>query len=270
MALFRRPFVRESAHRPKLIGVVHVGALPGSPGWAGDMEKLRADAMQDAWAYYQGGAEALIVENMHDLPYLRGHVYPETTAAMAVVARAVKETVPDLPVGVQLLAGANREALGVAIAARLDFLRVEAFAYAHVADEGLLQASAGELLRLRAWLKADGLEILTDVKKKHSSHAITADLSVEDVAEGTEFCGADGLIVTGLTTGKAPLPTLVSRVQGACHLPVLVGSGVTPENAQEFRAADGLIVGSYCKFEGNWRNAVDARRVKALFDALSH
>lgn len=254
--------------RPLLIGVIHVGALPGSPRWAGDMEALRASAMQDAWAYFQGGVDALIVENMHDLPYLRGYVHPETTAAMAVVARAVKETVPELRVGVQVLAAANREALGVAIAAGLDFLRVEAFSYAHVADEGLLQASAGELVRARAYLKAEHIEIITDIKKKHSSHAITDDLTIEDVAHGTEFCGADGVIVTGLATGKAPLPGVVASVRRACSLPVLVGSGVTPENVSLFEEVDGLIVGSYCKEEGDWRRAVDAHRVRALRHAL--
>ncbi|MFM7202322.1 MAG: BtpA/SgcQ family protein [Myxococcota bacterium] len=264
MALFRR----QRPDRPLLIGVVHVLPLPGSPRWGGDIERLRTQAMQDAWAYYQGGADALIVENMHDLPYLRGHVYPETTAAMTVVARAVKEVVPELPVGVQLLAGANREALGVAIAARLDFLRVEAFAYAHIADEGLLQASAGELLRLRATLQAEHVEVLADIHKKHSSHAITRDLSLEALAEGTTFCEADGLIVTGLATGHAPQASDVARVKRASPLPVLVGSGITPENVHSYAEADGLIVGSSVKVDGNWRNPVDAERVAQLRRAL--
>lgn len=264
MALFKR----QRPTRPLLIGVVHVLPLPGSPRWGGDLEALRIQAMQDAWAYFQGGADAVLVENMHDLPYLRGHVYPETTAAMAVVARAVKEIVPELPVGVQLLAGANREALAVAIAARLDFLRVEAFAYAHIADEGLLQASAGELLRLRASLKAEQIEVLADIHKKHAAHALTGDLSLEAIAEGTTFCEADGLIVTGLATGHAPDAEAVSRVKRVTPLPVLVGSGITPANVRSFQAADGLIVGSAVKQNGDWRKPVDAQRVAQLRRAM--
>ncbi|MFX5991155.1 BtpA/SgcQ family protein, partial [Acinetobacter baumannii] len=80
---------------------------------------------------------------------------------MAVIARAIKAETK-LPTGVQLLAGANLEALGVAVAANLDFLRVEGFVYAHVGDEGLHQACAAELIRRRANLKADSIKIFAD------------------------------------------------------------------------------------------------------------
>jgi hypothetical protein len=261
-------FARDRTSAPRVIGVIHVRPLPGSAGWDGDLDRIGDEAIEEAGIYLEAGIDALIVENMHDVPYLRGRVDPETTAAMAVVARAVKETVRPPPVGVQLLAGANREALGVAIAAGLDFLRVEGFAYAHVADEGLIDACAGELVRARAALRAESIEILADIKKKHSSHAITADLSIEEIAHGTEFCRADGLIVTGPATGRAPMPDVVARVRGATHVPVLVGSGVTPENASSFAAADGLIVGSAFKRDGRWDSPVDGSRIRALLCAL--
>ena len=89
-----------------------------------------------------------MIENMHDVPYLRGSVGPEVVASMAVVGRAVKSE-SKLPVGVQILAGANLEAIAVAHAAGLDYVRVEAYAFAHVADEGVIESSAAELLRFR-------------------------------------------------------------------------------------------------------------------------
>ncbi|HEY9713712.1 MAG TPA: BtpA/SgcQ family protein, partial [Chroococcales cyanobacterium] len=109
-----------------LIGVVHVDALPGAAGYNGDMNGIVEKAVAESEIYKAGGMEAIIIENMHDAPYLKGHVEPESTAAMAVLGKAVKEATR-LPVGMQILAGANLDALGAAIAGGLDFIRVEGF-----------------------------------------------------------------------------------------------------------------------------------------------
>jgi membrane complex biogenesis BtpA family protein len=124
----------ESGGVAKLIGMVHLLPLPGSAGWLGDRRAVLTAARRDADRLLEGGCDALLVENMHDAPYLRGAVGPETVAAMAVVVHALVEL--GAPVGVQVLAAANKEALGVAVAAGASFVRVEGFAYAHVADEG--------------------------------------------------------------------------------------------------------------------------------------
>jgi len=112
--------------RCALVGMVHVPALPGSPGWGGDMSVVLDSALRDAEALLEGGCDALIVENMHDLPYLRGTVPPETVAAMTLATAEV--TALGAPTGVQVLAGANREALAVALATGASFVRAEAFA----------------------------------------------------------------------------------------------------------------------------------------------
>ena len=111
-----------------------------------------------------------MLENMHDTPYLRGTVGPEIVAALAIIARVVKDE-SKLPCGIQILAGANREALAVAHAAGLDFIRAEGFAFAHVADEGILESSAADLLRYRRAIGAEHVEVWADVKKKHSSRS---------------------------------------------------------------------------------------------------
>ncbi len=251
--------------RCALVGMVHLRPLPGSPGWAGSLAEVLEAALGDARALIEGGCDALLVENMGDLPYLRGRVEPETIAAATVAARAVVEL--GLPTGIQLLAGANREALAVAVASGARFVRVEGFAYAHVADEGLIEACAGELLRARKELAAD-LEVWADVQKKHASHALTADLSLEELARGTAFCGADVLVVTGPRTGA---PTEVEHVVEAlaAGLPVAVGSGVTPSDAGLLSGeAQALIVGSYLKEDGDWRKPVDLDRVRAVREAM--
>lgn len=249
----------------QLIGMVHALALPGSGGWKGSMERVIEQAIEDAKRLKAGGCDGIIVENMHDAPYLKGAVYPETAAAMAVVVAEVVGM--GLPTGVQVLAGANRQALGVAVAAGAHFIRCEGFAYGHIADEGWIEATAGELVRARAAMNAD-VQFFADIQKKHASHAMTADLSLAEVAKGHVFCGADGLIVTGVATGQPTAPDDIEAAKGA-GLPVLVGSGVTVESAPVLSSiADGLIVGSWLKEDGDWRRPVDERRVRALREAI--
>jgi hypothetical protein len=247
-----------------LIGVVHLLPLPGAAGYGGSMDDILRWALEDAINYKENGIDALILENMHDVPYLNGYVEPETTAAMTIVAQAIKyETM--LPLGVQLLAGANLESLAVAVAASLDFIRVEGYVFAHVGDEGVHQSSAAQLIRKRAGLRAEHIKIFADVKKKHAAHAITADVGLVETACAAEFFKADGVIVTGSETGIAPTAEEVRAVRAATTGAVLVGSGITSDNAELFLPwSDALIVGSATKFDGKWQNHVDPERVRAL------
>ncbi|MDB6025934.1 MAG: BtpA family rane complex biosis protein, partial [Verrucomicrobiales bacterium] len=217
-----------------VIGMIHLGALPGTPASSLTVREIEAQALREAKIYREAGVHGIMLENMHDTPYLRGRVGPEIVAAMTLVARAVKDT-SRMPCGIQILAGANIEAVAVAHAAGLDFIRAEGFAFAHVADEGLIQSSAAELLRYRKLIGAESVQIWTDVKKKHSSHAITADISIGETAHAVEFMRGDAVIVTGLVTGDAPKTEDVLEVKKATTLPVLLGSGVTATNIKQFR-----------------------------------
>jgi uncharacterized protein len=251
-----------------LVGVIHVGALPGTPASSLKVDELIELAVREAAVYRDGGVDGLMVENMHDVPYLRGAVGPEVVAALAVVARAVKSEV-SLPVGVQILAGANVESLAVAHAAGLDYVRVEAYAFAHVADEGLIQSSAAELLRFRRKIGAEGVRVWADVKKKHSAHAITADVSLGETCAAVEFMRGDAVIVSGSATGEPPRAADAREAKSHCRIPVMLGSGVSPGNVAEFYdAADGFIVGSYFKEGGLWSNTVERARVETLVEAV--
>jgi len=245
--------------------MVHLLPLPGSPNWAGSMSAILDAALRDAEALVEGGCDAVIVENMGDLPYLNGEIYPETVAAMTLATAQVCAL--GIPTGVQALAGANREALGIALAAGAGFIRAEAFAYGHVADEGWMNAAAGPLLRHRAHLGAS-VQVWADIQKKHAAHALTADLSLEELCHGAHFCGAEALIITGSRTGQQPVLEHVKRARFV-DLPVVIGSGITPDNIRSYAdTVDAVIVGSAMKFDGHWRNAVDPARVRTLRTAL--
>ena len=251
-----------------VIGVIHVGALPGTPRSSQTVSELITSARNEAKLYRESGADGVIIENMHDVPYLRGEVGPEIVAGMTAIAAEVKRECV-LPVGVQLLAGANIEAMAVAHAADLDFIRAEGYAYAHVADEGLIQASAAKLLRYRKMIGATSVQVWADVKKKHAAHAITADVSLGETAETIEFMGADCVIVTGSATGKPPNVADVQEAKNHCHLPVFLGSGITENNVAEFYdSADGFIIGTAFKLDGLWFNTVDPARVTSFVQKI--
>jgi len=139
-----------------------------------------------------------------------------------------------------------------------------------VADEGYIDANAGETLRYRRQIGADHVLVLTDIKKKHSSHALTADVDIVETAHAAEFFLSDGVIVTGIATGAEASLEELQQVKAAVQIPVLVGSGVTMDNVDRYLAvADALIIGSYFKQGGHWTQGVDFERVKNFMEKVN-
>jgi membrane complex biogenesis BtpA family protein len=247
--------------------MVHLQALPGSPFARLPIPEITKQAVHEARILKDAGFDALLIENMHDRPYINSPHPPHTIAAFTAAAVAVRAAVGDMPIGIQVLSRGEHEALAIALACNARFIRCENFVFSHVADEGLAaQAAAGPLLRYRREIGAEHIALFADIDKKHASHALTADLSLADEVEAAEFFSADGVIVTGTVTGKPTDQAHIAQVRAATKLPVLVGSGVTaPQVKPLFEAgADALIVGSALKQGGIWSNPVDPARCKAL------
>ncbi|XP_049920070.1 uncharacterized protein F13E9.13, mitochondrial isoform X1 [Epinephelus moara] len=256
-----------------VIGMIHVKALPvflsvsGTPLGCMKMSQITEEACREAAIYQDAGIDGLIIENMHDIPYSFS-VGPEVSTCMTAVCTAVRSICPRLPLGVQILSSANQQALAVALASGLDFIRAEGFVFSHVADEGLLNACAGDLLRYRKQIGAEHVQIFTDIKKKHSSHALTSDVSIEETSRAAEFFLSDGLIITGTATGVQADPRELREVSQSVSIPVLIGSGVTYDNIECYVDANGMIIGSHFKEGGHWANAVDPERVKRFMGKI--
>lgn len=252
-----------------LVGMIHLAPLPGTPRSAAGPDEIVARARREAAMLIDAGFDAVLVENMHDLPYLRREVGPEIVAAMTRAVDAVVAASQGLPVGVQVLAGANHAALSIAYATGARFIRAEGFAYAAVADEGLLdEADAGGLLRFRRSIGADSIAVWSDVRKKHSAHALTSDLVLADLVSGTHFMGADAVIITGSHTGQAVSAHDLDAARNASPLPVAVGSGATPDSLPGLlERCDAVIVGSAIKHDGHWANPIDPGRARAFVEA---
>ena len=251
-----------------LVGVIHVPALPGTPASDRTIDGIVEAAVADALVYASAGFHGLVLENTFDRPYLKGDVGPEIVAALAVVGLGVQRAAR-LPLGIQVLAGANQAAMAVALVCGASFVRVEGFVFAHVADEGLIESSAGRLLRYRRAIGADRIRVFADIKKKHSAHALTADVSLVETAKAAEFFLVDGVIVSGIATGEPADASEVRSVASSVGVPTLVGSGVTLSNVHDYADADALIVGSSIKQTGVWSGPIDEERARALARAFT-
>ncbi|CAB1422498.1 unnamed protein product [Pleuronectes platessa] len=250
-----------------VIGMIHVKALPGTPLGCMKISQIIEEACREASIYRDAGIDGLIIENMHDTPYSFS-VGPEVCACMTAVCTAVRSVCPILPLGVQILSSANQQAMAVALASGMDFIRAEGFVFSQVADEGLLNACAGELLRYRKQVGAEHVQIFTDIKKKHSAHALTSDVSIEETARAAEFFLSDGLVITGASTGAEADPCELKEVSQAVRIPVLIGSGVTYDNMERYLDANGMIIGSHFKEGGHWANAVHPEQVKRFMGKI--
>ena len=249
--------------------MVHVQALLGTPKNKYSLSEICEIAVDEAKQYEDAGLDAVMIENMHDVPYMKGNVGPEITAAMAVVAKAVRDAVK-LPLGIQILAGANREALAVAKAANFQFIRAEGFVFGHVADEGYIDSCAGELMRYRKAIGAENILVFTDIKKKHSSHAITSDVDINETAHAAEFFLSDGVIITGSSTGKAVCLSELKSLKDNIHIPVLIGSGIAVGNIHEYwDYSSAFIVGSHFKEEGYWENSISVDRLNQFMEKVN-
>lgn len=250
--------------RGVVIGVIHCPAFPGAPRYDGRAsEVLYEAALADARAYAQGGVDGLIVENHGDVPFSKpddiGH---ETSAFMAVAAdRIGRET--GLPVGINVLANASIPALAIAAASGAAFVRVNQWANAYVANEGLIEGEAARALRYRARLHAEGVRVFADAHVKHGAHAIVADRALEELVRDVEFFDADAIIATGQRTGDAASVEYLRQIRAATRLPLLVGSGCTEHNVAEILSVvDAVIVASSLKVGGVWWNPVDEDKVR--------
>jgi uncharacterized protein len=188
---------------------------------------------------------------------------------MAVLADRVRQHVK-VPVGINVLANGAMTALAVAQASGAQFIRVNQWANAYIANEGIIEGPAAKATRYRAWLKANHIKVFADVHVKHGSHAIVADRTLVELTRDVEFFDADVVIATGQRTGDAANLDEVRGIKEATQLPLLLGSGVTEENIIDLlQIADGVIVASSLKEEGVWWTPVSEKKVRSLMNAVA-
>jgi hypothetical protein len=256
-----------------VVGMVHLDALPGAPDFDGDRAAVREAMHRDAHRLAAGGVDAVMVENFGDAPFYADSVPTHTVASMATLVADLRDVV-DLPIGVNVLRNDAEAAVSIAAATGASFVRVNVHTGTRATDQGVVTGRAAETVRLRDRLDAD-VDILADVEVKHSAPVAERPLA-GTVADLLERGKADGIIASGAGTGREPdrehLETVVdARDRIDADVPVFVGSGVTRDTAADvLRLADGAIVGSDLKQDGETTAPVDEGRVRELVDAAGH
>lgn len=262
--------VEERAGRSsyRVVGVVHLPALPGSAGGGpGDsLEEILDRAKRDALGYAEGGAGAIIVENFGDVPFVKDLVAPVTVAAMTRAVAAVRE-ISGLPVGVNVLRNDVLSAVAIAAVCGGSFVRANVYVGAAVTDQGLIEGRAAEVQALIRSLNVP-VAVWADVDVKHAAPVAPRPLG-EVALDAIERGLAGAVVVTGRGTGAPVAPADLLEVRRALpRAPIYIGSGATVETLPSLlEIADGAIVGTAAKIDGVVTNAVAVERVRALVAA---
>jgi membrane complex biogenesis BtpA family protein len=254
---FRRVF----GQGKPVIGMVHLGALPGAPLYderAGP-EGLVANAAKDLDALQEAGFDAVMFGNENDRPY-ELKVDTASTAAMAFVIGRLRHRIT-VPFGVNVLWDA-RSSIALAAATGASFMR-EIMTGSYASDMGPWTPDAGSAVRYRNRLGRHDLALLYNIS---AEFAWSLDRrSLADRARSAVFSSIpDAILVSGAITGEAAaLSDLEAVKQALPTTPVLANTGVKHETVSEvLRIADGCIVGSSLKVDGNTWNAVDPKRAR--------
>jgi membrane complex biogenesis BtpA family protein len=249
-----------------LIGMVHLGPLPGSPGYDGNFEDVLEAAARDAIVLTESGFEAIMIENFGDSPFFADEVPKITVASMARAVNAIR-SLTRLPLGVNILRNDALAALAVAATCGASFIRVNVLSGTMHTDQGTITGRAAELARMRA-ADAPQVDVYADVFVKHATPPPGSHITLA-AADTYRRGGADALIISGSATGAPADLEQFEQVRAAVpEARILAGSGASTETiAGILEYADGAIVGTSIKAGGLTTAPVDPAKAAEFIKA---
>lgn len=255
-----------------VIGMLHLAALPGSPNHSLSLEEIISRAKDDLNALLAGDVDGVLIENYNDRPFFPNSVEPITISSMAVIAKELISQ-SSIPVGINILRNACKEALAVATVTGADFIRCNFYTGVAVADQGIIEGCAPWLKRLQKNYsnlpKFQSPKIFADVACKHATSLVPQSIEYSAL-DALERGQADAIIITGLRTGIAAKVSDLKLLQAKGIQPVIIGSGVSQKNIDKLLAhVDGAIIGTALKKDGIITNLVDQKRVSSLMEKVS-
>jgi membrane complex biogenesis BtpA family protein len=255
MERFRQVF---GTARP-VIGMVHLGALPGTPLYdvEGGIERLVADARADLAALQAAGFDAVMFGNENDRPY-EFDVDRASTATMAHIIGRLRADIR-VPFGVNVLWD-PMSTVALAAATGAAFVR-EIFTGTYASDMGPWTPDAGQAMRYRDRLGRRDCLMLYNVSAEFADSLDRRPLP--DRARSAVFSSIpDAVLVSGQITGEAAALSDLESVKAVLpNTPVMANTGVKHDTVTDvLRVADGCVVGSALKVDGNTWNPVDPAR----------
>jgi hypothetical protein len=253
----------------KIIGVIHLLPLPGSPNFGASIETILEHALQDCKTYHNSGVDSAIIENFGDAPFTGGRVQPVTISSMTLIAHELRKQFPEVRFGINVLRNDTEAALSIAKVVGAEFIRVNVHVGAVIADQGIIQGKAYETLRLRKNLNSD-VKIFADVGVKHSSQLGDYDIRLQ-ARDALERGLADAIIITGARTGTAVDFRELQRLRKEFpSAKIIIGSGAKAANAKKLlKYVNSIIVGTSIKVGGITLNPVDSKRLKDFVKAAN-
>jgi uncharacterized protein len=250
-----------------LIAMCHLQGLPGRPRYdaLAGMDHVVDLAGRDLAALQDGGVDGILFCNEHDLPYST-HVGVEAAAAMAAVVGQLRGDIR-VPFGVNLLWD-PRSSLAVAAATGAAFVR-EVFTGVFDSDMGLLAPDFGDLAGYRHAIGADGVAVFANITPEFSRSV--GGRSVAERAASAAYLGVDALLISGRAAGVGvDMSELQEAKSAVTDTPVLANTGVRADTVEEILAvADGAIVGTSLKEDGDTWRLVDPRRVVEMMERVN-
>jgi membrane complex biogenesis BtpA family protein len=250
-----------------IIAMVHLPPLPSAPLYdpKGGMKKIIESCARDIEALQAGGVDAIMFGNEGDRPYLL-KASPATLAAMAFVVGELKRSIK-VPFGVNYLWDPVAT-VALAVASGASFAR-EIFTGIYDSDMGLWAPDAASALRLRADCHRADLKLLFNINAEFASPI--GNRPIAQRAKSAVFSSlADIVLVSGPMTGQPAETADLKLVKDALpDTPVFANTGVNINNvADVLKIADGCVIGSHLKVDGNTWNNVDKARVKRFMDRV--
>lgn len=250
-----------------VIAMAHLPALPGAPRYdaAKGIDFLVEVVARDVQHLVEGGVDAIMFCNEDDRPYLFRAGIEQISAMTAVVSQTAPETIP---YGVDFLWD-PLAALAIAHATKASFIR-EVLSGTYESDMGLWSPQAGESLRFRRQIGAEGVRVFFNVVPEFASTLGTRSVG-ERAHSAVVSCLADAILISGPMAGMEPTDiSLFEEAKDAVpDVPVLMNTGARADNIARFLSvADGVIVGSSLKVAGQTWNPVDPVRVKTFLDQV--
>ena len=247
-------------NKKPLIGVIHLPALPGYKDHV-NMEYVINKGLKDLHTLEQAGFDGVLVENDGDhRPYLEFN--KQITESFTTVIQILKKE-NNIPLGMEILydlAGTVK----TAYANDIDFVRLDTFVDDVMTNYGELKAPNNIIQRIISEHNTV-IPILADIHVKHTT-MIDKNKTITQSALEAMDAQAAAIIITGTWTGKEPDLTDCIEAKSTTHeFPVLIGSGLTRDNAEKLLTlVDGAIVGTSIK-TGVY---IDGTKAKELVDMV--
>lgn len=245
-----------------VIGMLHLLGMPTDPKYdnKGGMQKVIERARRDLAALQNGGVDGIIFCNEFSIPYVTN----VSTVTVACMARIIGELLSEIrvPFGVDVAIDPYKT-LDLAAAVGASFVR-ETFTGVYAGEYGLHSNDLGRIERHRNNVGCKDIRILTTLVPEGEKMII--ERPIEDIAKAiTHLAAPDALLVYGLTAGRGIDSSIIPKVKEAVNTPVFASNGVRIDTVEEILSiADGCVVGTWFKYDGNFFNETDETRVSAL------